>query len=67
MEEFRKINQQKLALDVVIAKINPVMDIVALAFRTCDILINRIYTWQKIHHIFSPRFRNINKQKSSVV
>ncbi|KPM09478.1 anaphase-promoting complex subunit-like protein [Sarcoptes scabiei] len=55
MANFRKISQQNILNEILNIKINPLMDIVALDLISSDIIINRLYSWQRVLSINKPK------------
>lgn len=55
MTNFRKVGERLLPLEVSHIRINPCMDIVALALSSSDIAINRLFSWQRVWSIPKPK------------
>ncbi|XP_075680482.1 uncharacterized protein LOC113788732 [Dermatophagoides pteronyssinus] len=55
MTNFRKVGERLLPHEVNHIRINPSMDIVALALSNSDIAINRLFSWQRVWSISKPK------------
>lgn len=51
MVNFRKAAERNVAQEVTIMKINPTMDIVALALESGEISLHRLLNWQRVWQI----------------
>lgn len=51
MVNFRKVGERNVACEVIIMKINPTMDIVALALQNGEISLHRLLNWQRVWQI----------------
>ncbi|OTF74382.1 anaphase-promoting complex subunit-like protein, partial [Euroglyphus maynei] len=57
MTNFRKVGERSLPLEINHVRINPSMDIVALALSNSDIAINRLFSWQRVWSIPKPKIQ----------